>query len=221
MPTSGGVTHSGNGQGGSGNLAWQIWSNTGTGDLVTYPTPAFSAHWNNSGDYLGRIGYEWGGWNQTPKPHAEYGKIYAQFVAKKSGTGGLFSYIGIYGWSNNPCVEWYIVDDTFGNLPFDPGNTVKKGQIMVDGGTYDVFTRQTPGTGGSRCAQGENEWAQYYSIRTAKRSCGLISISEHFEKWEEKGMQMGSLLEAKILIEAGGGAGSVDFPIANVVAENP
>lgn len=173
-----------------------------------------------SGDYLGRIGYEWGGFGMTPKPHEEYGTIYAQFVANKSGTGGPFSYIGIYGWSNDPCVEWYIIDDSYGNLPFNPGSTVNKGQIEVDGGVYDVYTRDTTGTGGSRCS-GVSNWAQYYSIRTSKRSCGLISISQHFQKWEEKQMNLGSLLEAKILIEAGGGAGGVEFPVANVVAEKP
>lgn len=220
MPTSGATQHSGNGRGGTGNLAWEIWSNTGNGDMVTYPGPSFSAHWNNSGDYLGRIGYEWGGFNMTPKPHAEYGNMYAQFVEKKSGTGGSFSYIGIYGWSNDPCVEWYIIDDSYGNLPFNPGGTTNKGQITVDDGTYDVYTRNTTGTGGSRCS-GVSSWIQYYSIRTSKRTCGVISISEHFHKWEEKQMNLGKLLEAKILVEAGGGAGGVEFPVANVVAENP
>jgi hypothetical protein len=35
------------------------------------------------------------------------------------------------------------------------------------------------------------------------------------------GMPLGNLLEAKILIEVGGGTGSADFPVANVTATNP
>ena len=34
-------------------------------------------------------------------------------------------------------------------------------------------------------------------------------------------MNLGNLLEAKILVETGGGNGSVDFPVANVTATNP
>jgi hypothetical protein len=32
-------------------------------------------------------------------------------------------------------------------------------------------------------------------------------------------MTLGNMLEAKILVETGGGSGSVDFPIANVTAQ--
>jgi len=217
MP-SGGSAHSGNSRGGSGNLSWEIWSNTGAGELDSFEgVTAFRASWNNAGGYLGRMGFEWG--NSGP-PHTDHGRIYAQFVANKtvvSGNGGGgYSYVGMYGWTLNPCVEWYVIEDTFKTLPFNPGGTVDKGQVTIDGGTYQIYTRDTTGTGGSRCGNVSN-WIQYYSIRTSPRSCGVISLTDHFEAWESKGMSMaGNLLEAKILAEVGGDAGSVDFPVANV-----
>jgi len=211
MPT-GGQMHSGNSQGGTGNLAWQIWSNVGTGNLTTFSTPAFSASWNNSGDYLGRLGYEWGSRGQA---YTAYGTITAQFVARKSGTGGGYSYIGMYGWSNNPCIEWYIVDDSYNRMPVNPGNTTNKGTVMIDGGSYIMYTRQTSGTGGSRCS-GVSSWAQYYSVRTTARACGQISLTEHFNAWAGLSMPLGNLLEAKILVEVGGGSGTVELPIARV-----
>jgi hypothetical protein len=58
---------------------------------------------------------------------------------------------------------------------------------------------------------------QYYSVRTTARDCGLISLTRHFDAWASLNMPMGNLLEAKILIETGGGTGSVDCAIANVV----
>ncbi len=214
MP-SGGQEHSGNSRGGSGNLAWEIWSNTGNGELTSYDgIPAFRASWNNAGGYLGRIGFEWG---NNGDPHTAHGRIHAQFVSKKDGSGGGYSYVGMYGWTLNPCVEWYVIEDTFNTLPFNPGGTVNKGQETIDGGTYDIYTRDTTGTGGSRCGSSVTNWIQYYSIRTSPRSCGVISLSDHFDVWEAKGMSMaGNLLEAKILAEVGGGVGSVDFPVANV-----
>ena len=212
MP-SGGQAHSGNGQGGSGNLAWQIWSNVGTGNMTTFDVPAFTASWNDSGDYLGRIGFEWG---NNGAVYTSHGTITAQFVANKSGSGGGYSYIGMYGWTTNPCVEWYIVDDSYNNMPVNPGNTTNKGEVDIDGGTYIMYTRNTSGTGGSRCS-GVSNWIQYYSVRRTARDCGVITLTEHFDAWQSLGMDMsGNLLEAKILVEVGGGQGSVEFPIANV-----
>jgi endo-1,4-beta-xylanase len=213
MPTSGAQKHSGNGRGGSGNLAWEIWSNVGTGDMTTYSTPAFSAAWNNSGDYLGRIGFEWG--NST-KPYEDYGTIAAQFSYKRTGSGGGYSYVGMYGWSTNPCVEWYIVDDSYNKMPVNPGSTTNKGEVDLDGGTYIMYTRNTTGTGGSRCGSSVTSWVQYYSVRKTARQCGVISLTEHFDAWKAKGMTLGALLEAKILVETGGGQGTMDFPVANV-----
>ena len=83
-----------------------------------------------------------------------------------------------------------------------------------------MYTRQTTGTGGTRCS-GATSWAQYYSMRKTGRQCGRISITEHFDAWKRLGMPLGNLLEAKILIETGGGTGSADFPLAEVKATNP
>ena len=218
MPTSGAEHHSGNGVGGEGNLAWEIWSNTGNGELTTYDVPAFSAFWNEAGGYLGRLGYEWGGFMDNPVPHEQLGTITAQFVAHREGTAGGYSYIGMYGWSTDPCVEWYVVEDTFGDFfPFNPGDTTLVSENeYIDGEEYIIYSRVTPGTGGTRCS-GVSEWIQYYSFRKSRRSCGQISLTEHFNAWERLGLNLGNLLEAKILVEVGGGTGRVDLPVANVI----
>jgi len=222
MPTTGAQLQSGNGTGGQANLAWEIWSNTGRGELTTYNVPAFTASWNEAGGYLGRLGYEWGGFGGNPVPHEQLGTITAHFASRRTGTAGTYSYIGMYGWSTDPCVEWYIVDDSFNympgsanNRPINPGNTNLVDQVDLDDGTYLIYTRPTTGTGGTRCA-GATQWIQYYSVRTTPRVCGQISLTEHFEAWESLGMDLGNLLEAKILVEVGGGTGRVDLPVANV-----
>ena len=214
MPTNG-TKHTGDGRGGKDNLAWELWANTpNNGSITTFATPSFEADWNNAGDFLARIGYEWG---NSGKTYDTYGTISAQLAYKKTGSGGGYSYIGIYGWSTNPCVEWYIVDDSYNGMPVNPGNTSNKGTVNIDGGDYILYTRQTTGTGGSRCS-GVSNWAQYYSIRKSGRQCGTISITKHFDAWKAASMPLGNLLEAKILVEVGGGQGSVQFPVANVMA---
>ncbi len=103
-------------------------------------------------------------------------------------------------------------------MPVNPGNTTLKGTAMIDGATYNLYTRPTTGTGGSRCT-GVNSWTQFYSVRQTARQCGQISITEHFKAWAAAGMTLGSMLEAKILIETGGGTGSINFTTASVTAQ--
>lgn len=220
MPTSTPERHSGNGVGGDDHLAWEIWSNTGNGELFTYPgVAAFTASWNNAGGYLGRMGYEWGGFQSNPVPYEEHGTITAHIASRKSGTAGGYSYVGLYGWSTDPCVEWYIVEDSYNNMPINPGMTTNKGEVELDGGTYIMYTRPTTGTGGTRCS-GVNNWIQYYSVRRTARACGTVSVTGHFDAWKSLGMELGDMLEVKIIAEVGGGVGEVDFPVA-LLTETP
>lgn len=214
MP-SGGTQHTSKNQSGkAAGLDWTIWSNGPTaGSITTYDAPAFSAAWNDSSDFLARLGLQW----NASKTYDQLGTITAQFAAKKNGTGGGYSYIGIYGWSVSPCVEWYIVDDSYNKMPVNPGTTTKMGTAVIDDGTYTLYKRSTNGTGGSKCGS-QTTWDQYYSIRNTGRSCGQISITEHFKAWAAANMPLGKMDQAQILVEVGGGTGSVDFPVASVTA---
>ena len=213
MPTSGGTTHCGSYRTGkAGDLSWELWSNSFNGNacITYYSTPAFSAQWNNNGDYLARLGIEWGG-----KSIDQLGEITAEFAYTKTGSGGGYSYIGVYGWATSPCVEYYIIDDSFNGMPFNPWNMQQRGSATIDGEVYKFFSGSTNGTGGSRCAGG-GSFQQYWSVRQTGRQCGVMTITKHFEEWKNVGMNMDNILEAKILVETGGGQGSVEFPIANV-----
>jgi endo-1,4-beta-xylanase len=209
---SGGTAHTVMSMSGmAAGLTWSIWSNQSPGTITTYSVPAFGASWNNNGDFLARLGVQW---NDT-KTYDQYGTISSQFVEKKTGTGGQYSYIGVYGWSTNPCVEFYIVEDSFNQMPVNPGSTTMKGTVDIDGGTYIIYLRPTTGTGGSNC-QGVSSWNQFYSVRKTARTCGTISISQHFAAWAAAGLTLGKMDQAQLLVEVGGGSGSVDFAVANV-----
>ena len=211
---SGGTMHTGDTQGTAAGLSWSLWSNGSGGSITTFGVPAFGAAWNNSGDFLARTGLEWG----SGKAVSSLGTVTAQFAETKSGSAGNYSYIGIYGWSVNPCIEWYIVDDSYKQMPVNPGSTTNKGTVTIDGGSYTLYTRATTGTGGNRCGN-VSSWTQFYSVRHTARTCGQISITDHFNAWNSAGMTLGSVLEASILVEVGGGTGSIDFPTANVTAQ--
>jgi len=198
---------------------YEIWSAGGGNNnkLIWYGPnqgggAAFRAEWSNSNDFLGRLGYFW---NQG-RPYTYYKNVFCDFNFTRSdnGTAGSYSYIGIYGWSRNPMIEWYIVEDWYGFGIIGPstmgGGAVKKGEFTVDGSVYFIYQATRPA--GSGNIEGSNTpFTQFFSVRQTRRQSGTISITEHFKEWERIGMVLGTnMYEAKFLVEAGGGTGWFD-----------
>ena len=190
-----------------GSYQWQVWSNQTAGCLTTYNSAggAFSANWDNSGDFLAGVGLRF----DDTQTYQQLGVLSADFAETHTGTAGALSYIGIYGWMASPSIEFYIVEDSFDNSPpAKPAGGSKLGTIHVDGGTYDVYSSALTGTTTIR---------QFYSIRQTSRRCGHISISDHFSQWASLGLSLGKMDEVRIIVEALGGTGSIDFTTASVV----
>ena len=88
------------------------------------------------------------------------------------------------------------------------------GTLTADGETYDVWKKtrtDKPAITGDHMT-----FDQYFSIRRTARQCGHISISEHFSKWAEMGLDLGKLYEAKILLESQDSTGTIEFTTAKV-----
>lgn len=197
---------------------YEMWTEGGNNNELTWyganrgGGAAFSAKWNNAKDFLGRVGYFW---NEN-KPYTAYKNIYCDYNYTRSanGTGGGYSYIGIYGWSLNPMIEWYIVDDWFGDGIVGTAQmsrgAVKKGEFTVDGAVYFVYQATRP-AGSGNIKGSKDPFIQYFSVRQTRRQCGTISVTEHFKEWEKLGMKLGdNMWETKFLVEAGGGTGWFD-----------
>ncbi len=213
MPSGGTRLCGQNTQDTAGGFSWSLWSNSMNSDscITTFDTTSFSASWGESGDFLARFGLEF----QDPIRYTDYGTLETHYAFNKTGSGGSYSYIGMYGRSNEPCVEWYIVDDSYSDFPFTPWGSSPAGFATIDGEEYRFYE----GTiADSRCSGG-GSWHQFWSVRQSARQCGVISVTDHFDAWAAEGMEMGVLLEVSILVEVGGGSGSIDFPVANVIAE--
>ena len=209
---SGGTSHCSSNQSGMvGDQQWTIWSSGGGGCLITYGTSAaFSANWNNSGDFLARVGLNLG----SNKTYDQFGTFAVDFAETKSGTGGGYSSIGVYGWSVSPLVEFYVTEDSYNG---QSSSGTKKGTFTIDGeGTYNVYERMQ---NNQPSIQGNASFPQFISIRTTARTCGHISLTKHFDAWKSFGMTLGKMEEAKVLVEAGGGSGKIDFPTASVTAQ--
>lgn len=202
-------------------IGYEIWYDGGNNSATFYDDGSFSCSFSNSKDYLCRTGLSF---NST-QTYKEIGQMYADFKLVKQNVSNVgYSYVGIYGWMSNPLVEFYIVDNWLSQ--YRPGDWVgdtKLGTYKIDGADYDVYTNTRYN---APSIEGDKTFTQYFSIRKTARDCGTIDITAHFKKWEELGLKMGVMYEAKILGEAGnvdgGASGTADFPYAKVyIADAP
>jgi hypothetical protein len=211
MPTEGGKTYTGSRVDVTiDGYNYGIWTNGGGGTITIFPAVhAFSASWSDSKNFLAHAGLDY----QSPKKHTDLGTIVAEFSENKTGNGGNFSMIGMYGWTQNPCVEWYIVEDSWNGLSAKGSATV-----TIDGSTYYLSTSTTTGTGGANaCGPGySGPWTQMISTRKGARKCGVITVSDHFAAWEAQGWKLGGVTSIHVNAEVGGGKGTIEFPVANI-----
>ena len=157
----------------------------------------FSTSWKcgpngSKGNFLARRGLFWG--RNNPNHWQDYGNFTCEFDCDWSAGSAGNSRICIYGWTENPLVEFYIIEDWKNWVP--SSNSAK--QVTIDGSVYDVFTNQM---NSYNITNSKGPFTQYISVRKTPRTSGTISIYKHFEAWESLGMKMGNLYEVAFNVE--------------------
>ncbi|KAH6873775.1 glycosyl hydrolases family 11-domain-containing protein [Coprinopsis sp. MPI-PUGE-AT-0042] len=150
---------------------------TDNGAQATYtngPRGNYGISWGSGGNLVGGKGWNPGTANRV----MTYGGNY-QYNGN--------SYLAVYGWTRNPLIEYYIVEN-FGN--YDPSsNAQRKGTVTLDGSVYDIAqsTRVNQPS-----IDGTKTFEQFWSVRKNKRSGGTVDVGAHFRAWANAGLRLGS-----------------------------
>jgi endo-1,4-beta-xylanase len=185
-------TISTNQQGTNNGFFYSFWTNgTGSVSMTMGSAGNFSVNWSNVGNFV--CGKGW-------KPGANRTVNY-------SGSVNGAQSMGLYGWTINPLIEYYVADMGGG------GQGENMGTVTSDGGTYTIWRHQQVN---QPSIIGTATFWQYKSIRQGSRTGGTITFANHISAWANYGMNLGSTWDYQILaIEGwGGSSGNANITVS-------
>ena len=188
----------------NGGQWYTMWSSGQGSACINENGSSYTTSWSSIGDFVGGAG-----WNPGSSSRS------ISYSSSLSASGGT-ALMSLYGWSTNPLVEYYVIDNWKGS-PNTAGTNM--GTMTSDGGTYTIIEHQQVN---QPSIQGTTTFNQYLAIRTSPRTSGTITFSNFVSAWASHGMNLGSMNYQVMATEAwGGGSGSSSLSLGSAPPPPP